>query len=225
MLLLEDLAAAREGDALAGAAVDDVTAVLESMIPLWRYPSAGASVAKLPRWGSDPQARQARFVRNWADQRDILAAELPPDIWQTADRLSTSLAQVAAELARSPSRVVHADLHLDNVLFADEGPILLDWGSTCAGSPAVDIFLFISSSLPPQDQQRHGRDLLADLGVGSAGFDDWRRRLLCALAGVVGWRNRPPTGNPREQALREASLSDGRLIHALRQWDATRALP
>jgi hypothetical protein len=41
---------------------------------------------------------------------------------------------------------------------------------------------------------------------------------------VVGWRNRPTTDIPREQALRAAAIADGRLIHALRLWDAAHVL-
>ena len=226
LLLLEDLGAASAGDALAGASVDDVAAVLESMVPVWRHHAEEPLLVDLPKWGGDPAGRQARFAQNWAMQRDVLAAELPADILRTADRLATSLAHVAAELESAPARIVHADLHLDNVLFRPDGPTtVLDWGSACAGSPAVDIFPFITFSLPPEEQQRHGADLVDRLGLDAAGIDDGRRRLLCALAGVIGWRNRAASGNPREHALRIAALADGRLINAVRQWDAARVLP
>ncbi len=195
------------------------------MIPVWRHRDDEPSFVDLPRWGGDPAGRQTRYAQNWGSQRDALTAELPADIWRIADRLSTSLAHVAAALQSAPARIAHADLHLDNVLFRADGPTVLDWGSTCAGSPAVDIFPFISSSLSPEDQQRYGADLIERSGLDAAGIEDGRRRLLCALAGVIGWRNRAPTGNPREHALRVAALADGRLINALRQWDAARVLP
>jgi streptomycin 6-kinase len=225
MLLLEDLSAARHGDALAGAPVADVAAVVESMVAFWRHRVDDPSLADLPQWGGEPVARQRRYAENWVAQRDALVDELPPDIWQTADRLVASLAQVAADLRRAPGRAVHADLHLDNILFTDRGPVVLDWGSICVASPVVDVFSFVGTSLSPADQTRHFADLADLAGLDATATDDGRRRLLCALAGVIGWRNRAPSGNPREHALRVAALGDGRLINALRLWDAAVVLP
>jgi aminoglycoside phosphotransferase (APT) family kinase protein len=154
--------------------------------------------------------------------------EVPREIWLTGERLCGSLETVAAGLRRTPGVAVHGDLHLDNVLFAPEGarrrPVVLDWGSVCAGPGAVDVFPFLAMSLSPEDHTRHAADLLADLAMGSTCLDDGRRRLLCYFAGVIGWRNRPPGAHPRETALRTAALGDGRLSNALLQWDAARIL-
>jgi hypothetical protein len=102
MLLLEDLSAARHGDALAGAPVADVAAVVESMVAFWRHRVDDPSLADLPQWGGEPDARQRRYAENWVAQRDALVDELPPDIWQTADRLVASLAQVAGRTSVAP---------------------------------------------------------------------------------------------------------------------------
>jgi hypothetical protein len=228
VVLLEDLTAARCGDALAGGSVTDIAAVLASMVPVWRHPAAGPVLGMLPLWGSDPAVRQERFRVSWASLREQLAAEVPREIWLTGERLRGSLAAVAAELRRAPGVAVHGDLHLDNVLFAAEGtgrrPAVLDWGSVCAGPGAIDVFPFLAMSLSPDDHTRHAGDLLADLPAGSTSLDDGRRRLLCYFAGVIGWRNRPPGPHPRETALRAAALGDGRLINALLQWDAAKIL-
>ncbi|HET9967506.1 MAG TPA: aminoglycoside phosphotransferase family protein, partial [Streptosporangiaceae bacterium] len=224
VVLLEDLNPARFGDALAGGSVEDVAAVLASMVPVWRHQAAGPVLGALPMWGSDPAVRQERFRVAWSDLREQLAGELPREIWLIGERLRDSLATVAAELRRRPGVVVHGDLHLDNVLFQPKGasrrPVVLDWGSVCAGPAAIDVFPFLAMSLSPEDHACHAADLLADLFLGSSPLDDGRRRLLCYFAGVIGWRNRPPGTHPREAALRTAALGDGRLVGALLQWDA-----
>lgn len=228
VVLLEDLTCARPGDALAGGSVADVAAVLASMASVWRQPAAGPVLGMLPLWGSDPAVRQERFRVSWARLREQLAAEVPHEIWLIGERLRDSLAAVAAGLRRAPGVAVHGDLHLDNVLFGPERagrrPVVLDWGSVCAGPCAIDVFPFLAMSLSPEDHARHAADLLADLSVGGTSVDDGRRRLLCYFAGVIGWRNRPPGTHPRETALRTAALGDGRLINALLQWDAARIL-
>jgi Ser/Thr protein kinase RdoA (MazF antagonist) len=228
VVVLEDLTSARSGDALAGGGVDDVAAVLASVVPVWRHTATGPALGALPLWGSDPAGRQERFRVSWANLREQLAGELPREIWLIGERLCDSLETVAADLRRPPGAVVHGDLHLDNVLFAQDDtrrrPVVLDWGSLCAGPSAIDVFPFLAMSLSPEDHTRHATDLLADLPLGSNPLDDGRRRLLCYFAGVIGWRNRPPGTHARERALRTAALSDGRLINALLQWDAAKIL-
>jgi aminoglycoside phosphotransferase (APT) family kinase protein len=224
LLLIEDLRTARAGDALEGAGADDVHAVLESMKDFWAADGRAPALTALPRWGSPPQRRQENFRRNWAAQREALRDELPEDVFRRAERLCDWLASVAGALHEAPAHPVHADLHLDNVLFTDDGPVVLDWGSVCRGAPVVDSFGFITTSLSPLDQQRHFTDLVRELGLDATSVANGRRRLLCMLAGVIGWRNRAETDVPRERALRAAAIGDGRLITALRLWDAADVL-
>jgi aminoglycoside phosphotransferase (APT) family kinase protein len=224
LLLIEDVATVREGDALAGASADDVQSVLATMARFWAHEGTDPALTSLAGWGSSPEQRQSNFRRNWAAQRETLEALLPEDIRRLAERLGDSLAPVVRALRDAPAHPVHADLHLDNVLFTDGAPVVLDWGSVCLGTPAIDVFAFITTSLAPNDQQLHFADLVRDLGQTASTIDDGRRRLLCLLAGVIGWRNRATTDIPRERALRAAALTDGRLINALRLWDAAYVL-
>lgn len=224
VVLLEDLAAARQGDALAGASVEDVAAVLASMAAVWRRRAGDPNLPALPEWRSDPATRQERFGSQWASQRDHLRGELSEIVWAIGERLCGRLAAVVAELRRGHDSVVHADLHLDNILFAPAAAgtraVVLDWGSICVGPPAVDIFPFLAMALSVEDHTRHAADLIATLALPGAAVDDGRRALLCTFAGVIGWRHRPATAIPRERALRAAALGDGRLANALQQWDA-----
>lgn len=224
IVVLEDLGDARPGDALDGADVEDAAAVLTAMVPVWSCKPTDSLLATLPRWGGDPVRRQERFCSNWASQREQLEGELTKETWQIGERLRKSLAAVAVALQSGPAAALHADLHLDNVLFRTAAetplPVVLDWGALCTGPSAIDIFPFVAMSLSTADHIRYASDLLADLGLRDEDFDAGRRRLLCYFAGVVGWRNRPPGAHPRERALCAAALDDGRLVNALLQWDA-----
>jgi hypothetical protein len=167
VVLLEDLTSARFGDALAGSSVDDIAAVLASMVPVWRHPAVGPVLGALPLWGSNPAARQERFRVSWSNLREQLAGELPREIWLMGEQLCDSLEMVASDLRRTPGAVVHGDLHVDNVLFEEDGggrqPVVLDWGSVCTGHSAIDVFPFVAMSLSPQDHTRYAADLIADL--------------------------------------------------------------
>jgi aminoglycoside phosphotransferase (APT) family kinase protein len=137
-------------------------------------------------------------------------------------------------LGRAPVRLTHGDLHLDNVVFRGAGmPVILDWASAALGPVALDVFPFVATSLAPADQ-RSASALVDELLDGLVGddtaararlVDDGRRALLRYFAGVVGWLSRPPTGIPREAALRDAALDAGIFSHALLMWEVEGVLP
>ena len=53
--------------------------------------------------------------------------------------LLTQLHAVPARTSTAPShRVLHLDLHPDNVMLTPDGPVVIDWGSTEEGPPELD---------------------------------------------------------------------------------------
>jgi hypothetical protein len=232
VLLLDDLTDAQAGDALAGAEPGDVQRVLRSMVPVWSngdQPPAG----QLARWGISPAAlrqRQQRYATRWDTVSERLRDQLPEPVWAMGQRLRHRLPDVLARLAEAPSTVVHADLHLDNVLFtgagADREPVVIDWATACVGPAAVDVFPFIAESLAPRDHDRLARSMIDDLSRDLPPhhrkrlLDYGRLALMRHFAGVINWLARPATGNPREAALRQAALGNGRLVNALLYWKA-----
>ena len=235
VLLLEDLTAASAGDALAGSGIADVRRVLRAMAPVWSHGVRGPA-QRLPRWGTDPtrwRERQERYSAQWATVARAPDRQLPGPVRAIGRRLRDHLAgRVLAPLADAAPTVVHTDLHLDNVLFtgADQPPVVVDWPSACTGPVAVDVFPFLATSLPTHEHDRHAAATIDDLTrhlpptLRAGLLDDGRRALLRHFAGVIGWLARPATGNPRETALREAALGDGRLANALTYWNAENLL-
>jgi aminoglycoside phosphotransferase (APT) family kinase protein len=63
--------------------------------------------------------------------------------WQAA-RSARMLAQLHARLHEIPfegQRLLHLDLHPDNVLLSSRGPVVIDWTNARAGEPALDVAL------------------------------------------------------------------------------------
>jgi phosphotransferase family enzyme len=220
LLLLEDVGG-RQGDVLAGCSVDEAMLVLE---PLSRFHAAHRGGHEgFPRWGADPPARQERY----AAQADVFlerhGAELPPSVVELVDALRTRLASVVAELASAQPTLIHADLHLDNVLFdaADRPAVVLDWDIVANGPVALDV-LFLYGSLSPHERRAVEDEVLEwYAGELACPADEFRRQcglaLLVQLAGLVMWLSHPPrSASSREPAVRKAALAgDGPFLAAL----------
>ncbi|HEY1574281.1 MAG TPA: aminoglycoside phosphotransferase family protein [Pseudonocardiaceae bacterium] len=239
VLLLEDIAGARGGDALGGCPPEDVQAVLAAIAPVhagwWARPD---QLAALPNWTGDRAAgerRQRRYRERWAVLAEQHGLRLDARLRRMAARLGDSLADVLDRLGAAPQAVVHADLHLDNVLFTPDqhrAVVVLDWQTVCRGPAAVDLARAIVTSLQPDDRREHEDRLVAGyhramrtLGVGerdpAEAHGEYVLALIVYFAGVVGWTARGDTSmTGREAALRDAALGDGRLVSALLDHDA-----
>ncbi|WP_405714026.1 MULTISPECIES: phosphotransferase [unclassified Streptomyces] len=70
----------------------------------------------------------------------LLAGDLP--VTEAAAVLAGLLAElhtVPARLSPDPEdRILHLDLHPDNVMLTDRGPVVIDWSNTEEGVPAAD---------------------------------------------------------------------------------------
>ncbi len=245
VLLLEDLGEARAGDVLRGCSPEEAALVVEVMAPFharwWARPLPDR-YSWLPRWGGDYGARQARYGRQVEPFLARFGHQLPASLHAVVDCLRSCYGAVLAALDRTPATVVHADLHLDNILFNPPGTappaVVLDWQGVASGAAAVDVALFVYGSLDVAERRaaeddllRRYHALLVDHGVTGYSLgqlrDDCRLALLWQLAGTVGWLAGADAARlaGRERALVEAALGDGRLVAALLDHDAAALLP
>jgi len=233
VLVLEDLSTGRPGDVLHGCSVDEAALLLEAIAPFHaRWWGERAPVAMFPRWGTDGDARQGRYDAQVGVFLERHGDKLPADALTIVERLRSQLGSVIATLAVRPHTLIHADLHLDNIIFDTSGqrpPVaVVDWQTTVIGPAAVDVVLFLVGSLSVDDRRRaenalHGYyvDLLGANGVVGYSLDDLRldceTALLSLLAGTVGWLAGVDRNDlaGRERALQDAALGDGRLLAAL----------
>jgi aminoglycoside phosphotransferase (APT) family kinase protein len=244
VLLLEDLRAARPGDVLEGCSAAESALVVEAIAPFHARAWAGSDLDALawpPRWGGDPRARQERYNRQVGPFLRRFGPQVPAPVRDLLDGLRSGYAPVLAALAQAPATLIHADLHLDNLLFNPPSRVppvvVLDWQGIARGAGAVDLALFLFGSLAVEERRAAERALLERYHArlvehGVMGYtldqlrDHCRLALLWHLAGVVGWLASADidrlTG--RERALVRAAVEDGRLFAALVDHDVAALL-
>ena len=240
VMLLEDLSDGEPGDALGGCGVDEARAVVVAIARLharwWESPSLD-DVAWLQPWAPDPAFMAERYRRNIGPVLERYGERIPAYSRELMLALPDHYERVLATLNGPPATLVHADLHLDNVIFRKSGSaseaVILDWQTVSRGLGALDLNSFVSGALSIDDRRAAERGLmdvyLATLGEGGVrdyGIDDlryhYRLALLWQLGGTVGWLARTIGTTPvdREHALVEAIFEPGRLFVALDDHDA-----
>ncbi|MHB8438356.1 MAG: phosphotransferase, partial [Acidimicrobiales bacterium] len=202
VLLLEDVAPARQGDQVTGCTVDEAASALEEMAKL-----------HAPRWGDPDLAGLEWLNRRNEEQLDLLESIYPLFFAGFVDRYGDGLAPPIADVgeeffphigdylrAVAPLRTVqHADFRVDNLLFggADGRVVVVDWQTVTLGPGAADLAYFLGGSLPVEirrtheaDLVRHYLDQLVAGGVEGYGFDelweDYRRYAYSGLVMAVG---------------------------------------
>jgi len=199
VLLMEDLAPARQGNQLTGCDAEQARiAVLE--------------LAKLhgPRW-DDPRLADIEWLsrRGEADAQQLgaLWAMFVPGFFNTYGRyLSVEATAVIERFGKAivdwtngrdaPNTVIHGDYRLDNLMFggADGGPPIaaVDWQTPGHGLGITDVSYFLGAGPLPEERRRIERELvdeygqaLADYGVAVESDDLWQQYRRDAYAGVV----------------------------------------
>jgi hypothetical protein len=195
VLVLEDMADARQGDQIAGCAVDHAQAALENLAGLHGPTWCDDDLAGAPWLGGHDGVTadmMGPVLGMAADQfAERFAAELDPI--ETA-ALDASRELLAGWMFDRGDRfaVVHGDYRLDNLLFPVDDPAgvaAVDWQTASMGPPGRDVAYFMSTCLEVDDRRRHERDLvaayhrsLADHGVTGYSLeeclDDYRLGML-----------------------------------------------
>jgi Ser/Thr protein kinase RdoA (MazF antagonist) len=221
-------------DILEGAGVDQVEAVvtaLGAMHGRWWESRRLADTAWLPRWGggtrghAEPhQRRAARYRRRIAPFLERFGDAAAPGLAELIERLGPVLEAALAEMKALSPTLLHADLHLDNLVFglgADAEPVVvLDWQSVSFGPGLYDLARFLTGSMPARVAadamgQLCGRYREEVARAGGPRADqrrwerDFRRMMLVVLAGFVsGYGGRDPaTMGRRERRLADQAAS------------------
>jgi hypothetical protein len=149
VLLLSDLAPARQGDQLAGRGLAGLVPCIEAVARLhahlWDDPRL-ADMLWLARDNGD--LIRMMFPQLYLGFRERYAERLSPEVLDIGagivDRLD-------AYLTREPAvrTLVHGDLRIDNILFAPDGSAcwLVDWQTLGRGSGANDLAYLIGTSI------------------------------------------------------------------------------
>lgn len=216
LLLLEDLARARNGNSIAGCSVDEVARVLLTLARVhatwWQAVDlANASWLRL-RSLLAPQAMVGAFSDGWPSFLQKLSIPVTPQISEMGDWIGQTLPSAATTLFDSgPRTLIHNDVQADNLFFgeADMDVILIDWQMATYARCVIDVAGWVRGQLEPEVRRtaepqllRLYHDALVANGVQDYPFDqctaDYRlatvlapARLACAVALSEGLHAHP----------------------------------
>jgi hypothetical protein len=201
VLLMEDLAPARQGDQLTGCTPTEAAVAIDELVRLHAPRWGDPTLADLDWLHRDPEQSRMFMLgllpMLWTNFRERYAERLGPDVHEAGEALFTSL-ESFLNAASEPWTVVHGDYRLDNLLFSTSGDAagsvaVVDW-QTCAHGPAMnDVAYFIGAGLTPADRRACEADLvrryhtaLVAAGVREYGWDRcWEDHRRGTWAGLI----------------------------------------
>jgi aminoglycoside phosphotransferase (APT) family kinase protein len=156
-LILEDLSPAQPGSQVEGCTVQQAREVLSILAEIhgcfWgdlrippMQPERFAAVI-------DVNMKQCwePFVRRYGEWLGNVA-EVGTWMWRNAKTVS-------AHRLSEPATLFHGDVHAENLLYSDQGPMLIDWQLASRGLAANDVSFFLVKSLTV-DQRRENEERL-----------------------------------------------------------------
>jgi len=199
LLLLEDMAPAKQGDQLGGCSVDDAMLAVTEMAKLHGS-----------LWNSPLTKNKGWLHRNSSDSVEVTSRLLQgvyPAFCQRFDgRLNDEVVKVGQQFVNQfptyfaaqpkPNTVVHRDFRLDNLLFGqwdgNRGVAILDWQTACDGVAISDLSYFVGSALLPEVRAQHEREVVKHYvsvintyGVGISNEEAWSQYRLFSFGGFV----------------------------------------
>ncbi|MEM9515402.1 MAG: phosphotransferase [Actinomycetota bacterium] len=200
VLVMEDMAPARQGDQLTGCDVDTAGAVIDELArlqgPRWDDETLFAEDWLQRRTGDDDGAQlaglwqiffpgfEATYRKYLTDDEYDLAVAFGPEVAQWVNRRT------------GPWTVTHGDFRLDNMLFGDGDTsprvTTVDWQTPGHGVGVTDLSYFIGAGLLPEDRREHEAALVDRYADALASYDVevdrnwlWTTYRRDAFAGVV----------------------------------------
>ena len=161
--------------------------------------------------------RRAKFLDRFGDKMSGAAALL-------LNRVELVPAVVNDRLAGVDYTLLHADLHLDNIVFTQEGePVILDWANCGRGPFVFDLvqILFEISRLGNVDHvlaayldefAASGRERLMETAVRHQLGAAVLRKFAIATCGVANWL----PASPREESMIETGIQ--RAVQMIEYW-------
>ena len=204
VLVLDDLAPARQGNQITGCDVATARVAVTEMTklhgPRWGDPTL-FDIAWLQRSTdpSGPETLNAVYGTVKGGFLDVFGDSLRDACGVAGVELVHELGAALVSFLTgrgAPQTLVHGDFRLDNLMFgnADSGHLcaVVDWQTPAHGDGVTDLAYFLGAGLLPDERRQNEEALVtqyvSDLGRYMAGvsFDDvWRRYRREALAGVV----------------------------------------
>ena len=202
VLLLEDMAHARQGDSVSGCSMDDarraITQLARFQASWWDTPALD-DLDWMPLKDEGTDAYLDIYPHAWESLKHKAGIGLPDRLRRIGESLKSSVPSIKSALSRHPRTIVHGDYRLDNCFFDDSSrstpPTVFDWEFCVRGRGVCDVATFVSEAFPPEQRRRVESRLvhtyhsvLVENGATEYSFDDcWRDYRLAMLETFVFW--------------------------------------
>jgi thiamine kinase-like enzyme len=218
VLILEDLAAAEQGDCLQPLDTRRASMLARSLarfhVRWWdhdrlRQTTWIPSASQVWRGADWFNSRREMFLSRFHDR--LLPACRP--LFECTEAIERRSNKMLADL---PETLLHGDLHLDNVMFEDRGtlPVILDWARVCRGPAALDLCelvfgmveagqvdAILNAYASEFDKNVLGVSYETTVAAGLTGA--LLRKFITSTCGIARWK----PDSERKQKLIEAAIS------------------
>jgi hypothetical protein len=158
-LVLEDVVGARQGDQIAGCAVEDARIALRALARL-HAPVLGDPAVGAAAWLNEPSPlTQALLTHLLPGFLERYGDRITPDHAEVCKRFVAVVDAWSAD-RRPPLGLVHGDYRLDNLLFGDGSCKVVDWQTVSWGPAMGDATYFISGGLGVEDRRASEEELV-----------------------------------------------------------------
>jgi hypothetical protein len=169
VLLLEDLAPARNGERAVGCSPAEAELAVREIAKFhaawWEDPQLAeqdwllwpTTTARLQRW-------QDLYQQRWAPFAAKMGPHLPKPILEIGLRFRSQVIQVFEQFHQSPRTLIHNDYMLDNLFFSatdvNTSLAVIDWQFLAYGGGMLDVASFLGGNVSIEDRRAHELDLL-----------------------------------------------------------------
>jgi aminoglycoside phosphotransferase (APT) family kinase protein len=221
----------------AGADIGLAERVLEAITPVHALPIDPGWELHLPKWGQGTREATRRHVRRVTrfDRRRQACIEAwghaSDRSWlaSLSDHLLATMESDCTTVTVGPPRVLHGDLHGDNLRIAGSAIALLDWQSTSLGPPVIDTvnWLALHSTLATAEACLSLGQLHLEAVSAWPGLDVWHAAMRLSLSSLMsGYATRGPDVVSQREAVyvRQQLSRDGLagVLHASLQKGSSR---
>lgn len=167
VLMMADLAPARQGDQLKGVTIPQAMIVMEEAGKFhashWNDEGLRVHDWLSATTGDGPFFDANEIGALWEGFRARYGDRVTPDAARIGEALCANWEKY--DHLDGPRGLNHADFRPDNMMFLDtpDGPqmTMLDWQSVGYGNPATDVAYFMAGAITPAERKEHGAVLLA----------------------------------------------------------------
>ncbi len=183
-LMLDHVTDVTKGDILSGCSVEDMRQLVSDLARMHGS------------FWMDESLRELPWLIDWTEPSFELGVPIIGEAWRTLatqepDRIPADVAQMIeqtwiddtmnwlARYSERPWTLTHIDYELDNVLFAADGPVIIDWQSPMRSFPGLDLGWLLAAS--HNDETLAAEPDLLDLyrrELRAAGGPDWSAERL-----------------------------------------------